>query len=109
MNKHAPLSMKRVRANTQPWLTEEIRTTMKERGYHHKKAQKSGSLNEWFAVYRVSKKKLMLFQIQISCKFHYGAFPWVCREQIVIEYTVRKPILTILARLKLCILTYTGN
>ena len=35
-------------------------------------------------MYRVSKKKLMLFQIQISCEFHYGVFPCVYREQIVI-------------------------
>ena len=27
------------------------------------------------SYYRVSKKKLMLFQIQISCEFHYGVFP----------------------------------
>ena len=79
--------------------------------------------------YRVSKKKLMLFQIQISCEFHHGVFPWVYKKQILIKYTVRKPqslfvplsiapccrvsdfvlFLTILARLKLCILTSTGN
>ena len=35
-------------------------------------------------LYRVSKKKLMLFQIQISCEFHYGTFPWVYSEQVVI-------------------------
>ena len=36
------------------------------------------------SIYRVSKKKLMLFQSKISCEFHYGVFPWVYREEIVI-------------------------
>ena len=62
MKKHAPLSMKRVRANTLPWLTEEIRTTMKERYYHHKKAQKSGSLNEWFTYRRLRNKAKALIR-----------------------------------------------
>ena len=62
MNKHAPVSMKRVRANTLPWLTEEIRTTMKERDYHHKKAQKSGSLNEWCTYRRLRNKTTALIR-----------------------------------------------
>ena len=39
--------------------------------------------------HRVSKKKLMPFQIQISREFHYGtlSIPMVYREQIVTKYT----------------------
>ena len=34
----------------------------------------------WDTLYRVSEKKLMPFQIQISAsrEFHYGLLPWVC-------------------------------
>ena len=34
---------------------------------------------ETYLFYRVSKK-LMLFQIQISCKYDYSLFPWVLQE-----------------------------
>ena len=54
--------MKRVRANTLPWLTEEIRTTIKERDYHHKKTQKSGSLNEWFTYRKLRNKTTTLIR-----------------------------------------------
>ena len=38
--------------------------------YRDKRSRTMGSLV--CSIYRVSKKKLMLFQIQISREFHYG-------------------------------------
>ena len=37
----------RIRSSTLPWLNEDIRNLIKERNFNHKKAQKSGSCNDW--------------------------------------------------------------
>ena len=41
------MGAKRVRTNSLPWITDQIRTLIKQKNYHHKKAQKAGSSNEW--------------------------------------------------------------
>ena len=46
-DKHAPLAIKRVRAESLPWLTCEIRKLMRKRDFHHKRAQKQKSTEEW--------------------------------------------------------------
>ena len=43
-DKHAPLATKRVRAESLPWLTCEIRELMRKRDFHHKRAQKQSQL-----------------------------------------------------------------
>lgn len=50
-DRHAPMCSKRVRSNTLPWINDHIRGLIMQRNFHHKKAQKSGSSNEW-NIYR---------------------------------------------------------
>ena len=49
MDKHAPICSKRVRHTTLPLITADIRISMKNRVYHHKRAQKTGFQLEWLA------------------------------------------------------------
>jgi hypothetical protein len=44
---HAPLQSRRVRAESLPWIIFDIRTLMRKRNFHHKKAQKTKSTDEW--------------------------------------------------------------
>ena len=46
-DKHAPLATKRVRVDSLPWLTSEIREMMRKRDVHHKRVQKQKSTVEW--------------------------------------------------------------
>ena len=69
-DKHAPTRIKRVRANTLPWITDEIRALIIQRNFHHKKAQKSGSNNEW-QVYR-SFRNLVTSRIRRTKKHYYS-------------------------------------
>ena len=46
-DKRAPFMTMRIRSSTLPWLNEDIRNLIKERNFNHKKAQKSGSCNDW--------------------------------------------------------------
>lgn len=46
-DKHAPRAIKRVRAESLPWLTCEIRVLMRKRDFHHKRAQKQKTTEEW--------------------------------------------------------------
>ena len=44
---HAPLQSRRVRAESLPWVTFDIRTLMRKRNFHHKRAQKTKSTDDW--------------------------------------------------------------
>ena len=57
-NKHAPFMTMRIRFSSLPWLNENIRNLIKERDFHHKKAQKSGSCDDW-ATYRAIGNKVV--------------------------------------------------
>lgn len=46
-DKRAPFMTMRIRSSTLPWLNEDIRNLIKERNFNHKKAQKSGSYDDW--------------------------------------------------------------
>ena len=46
-DKCAPFMTMRIRSSTLPWLNEDIRNLIKERNFNHKKAQKSGSYDDW--------------------------------------------------------------
>ena len=46
-NKHAPTYTRRIRSNTLPWVTPQIRSLIVQRNFHHKKALKSGSDRDW--------------------------------------------------------------
>ncbi|CAB3986589.1 Hypothetical predicted protein [Paramuricea clavata] len=46
MDKHAPICSKRVCHAMLPWITAEIRISIKNRDYHHKRAQKTGLQSE---------------------------------------------------------------
>ena len=48
----------RIRSSALPWLNENIRNLIKERNFHHKKAQKSGSCNDW-ATYRAIRNQVV--------------------------------------------------
>ena len=68
-DKHAPLQTKRVCRNTLPWVTDKIRSLMKQRNYHHKKAQKSGSSNEWHTYHTL--KNLVIVRINEAKRRYY--------------------------------------
>ena len=55
-DRHAPLTTRRVRAATLPWLTSDIRDMMRTRDYHHKRAQKTKDPLDW-SVYRDLRNK----------------------------------------------------
>ena len=57
-DKHAPFMTMRIRSSTLPWLNKNIRNLIKERNFHHKKAQKSGSCNDW-ATYRAIRNQVV--------------------------------------------------
>ena len=46
-DRHAPTRTRRVRSNTLPWMTDQIRALITQRNFHHKKAKKSGSSYDW--------------------------------------------------------------
>lgn len=50
------LAFKRTRHTSLPWITADIRISMKSRDYHHKRAQKTGLQSEWLA-YRSMRNK----------------------------------------------------
>ena len=56
MDQHAPIATKRVRAKTLPWLTANIRNRMKCHDYHHAKALKMKTTEQWSA-YRTLPNK----------------------------------------------------
>ena len=56
MDQHAPIATKRVRAKTLLWLTANIRNHMKRRDYHHAKALKLKTTEQWSA-YRTLRNK----------------------------------------------------
>ena len=47
IDKHAPLTKKRVRGRDSPWFTNEIKTKTYERDYYLRKARKSGKQIDW--------------------------------------------------------------
>ena len=51
IDKHVPLTKKRVQGRDWPWLTNEIRSTMNVRDYWLMKARKTGRENDW-STYR---------------------------------------------------------
>jgi hypothetical protein len=51
IDKHAPLTKKRVRGRDSPWFTNEIKTKTYERDYYLRKARKSGKEIDW-STYR---------------------------------------------------------
>ena len=46
-DKHAPTYARRIRSNSLPWVTPQIRSLIVQRNFHHKKAIKSGSIYKW--------------------------------------------------------------
>jgi exonuclease III len=44
---HAPVSTRRVRGRSLPWITREVKNLMKERDYYHKKAMKTNQEIYW--------------------------------------------------------------
>ena len=60
--KHAPLATKRVRAESLPWLTCEIRELMRKLDFHHKRAQKQKSSDEWIKYKELRNKTTRLIR-----------------------------------------------
>ena len=58
VDKHVPFITMRIWSFTLPWLNENIRNLIKERNFHHRKAQKSGSCNDW-ATYRAIRNQVV--------------------------------------------------
>ena len=56
-DRHAPTHTRRVRSNTLPWMTDQIRALITQRNFHHKKAQKTGSSYDW-QEYRSLRNRL---------------------------------------------------
>ena len=57
VDKHAPVTQKKVRGLHCPWRTPEILNLIKSRDYHLTKAKKSGNLNDW-KLYRNHQNKV---------------------------------------------------
>lgn len=57
VNKHVPLTNKRVRGLQCPWRTPEIMQLIKQRDYHLRKAKQSGLNNDWLK-YRQFRNKV---------------------------------------------------
>ena len=55
-DRHAPLATKRARAVTLPWLNSEIRALMRKRDFHHRRAQKTKTDNDWI-IYKDLRNK----------------------------------------------------
>ena len=53
IDKHAPLTKKKVQGRDSPWLTNEIRLKMNERDYWLRKARKTGKENDWSTYHRL--------------------------------------------------------
>ena len=47
LDKHAPLRQKRIKANSVPWITPDVKRPMRNRDYHTKKAIKCASQYHW--------------------------------------------------------------
>ena len=62
VDKHAPLATKRVRAESLPWLTCEIRELMRKRDFHHKRAQKQKTTEEWVKYKELRNKTTRLIR-----------------------------------------------
>ena len=62
IEKHAPLQSKRARADSLPWLTSDIRTLMRQRNFHHKRAQKTKSTDEWETYKKLRNKTTRLIR-----------------------------------------------
>ena len=62
MDQHAPIATKRVRVNTLPWLTANIRNHMKRRDYHHEKALKLKTTEQWSAHRTLRNKTTSLIR-----------------------------------------------
>ena len=60
--KHAPLQSKRARGDSLPWLTSDIRTMMRKRNFHHKRAQKTKSIDEWKTYKELRNKTTRLIR-----------------------------------------------
>ena len=50
---HAPAKKARVKRKSAPWINGDIRIMMRARLYYHKKAKKSGKIENWKAFKRV--------------------------------------------------------
>ena len=68
MDKHAPMSTKRVRASTLPWLNTDIRALMKQRDHQHNKALKTKSPEHWASYKELRNKTTSLIR---QCKRNY--------------------------------------
>ena len=62
IEKHAPLQSKRARGDSLPWLTSDIRTMMRKRNFHHKRAQKTKSIDEWKTYKELRNKTTRLIR-----------------------------------------------
>ena len=56
IDKHAPLKEKKVRGNSNPWLTQDIRQLMNTRDYHDRKYKQTKSNVHWEAYQRLRNK-----------------------------------------------------
>ena len=56
IDKHAPLKEKKVRGNSNPWLTQDIRQLMNTRDYHDRKYKQTKSDVHWEAYQRLRNK-----------------------------------------------------
>ena len=61
-DKHAPLATKRVRADSLLWLTCESRELMRKRDFHHKRAGKLNSTEEWVKYKELRNKTTRLIR-----------------------------------------------
>jgi hypothetical protein len=57
LNIHAPIQHKRIKGNSIPWITPEIKYMMRNRDYHKKQAMKHASESHWKS-YQVLRNKV---------------------------------------------------
>ena len=59
-DRHASIATKRVRVKTLPWLTADIRDQIKRRDYHHNKALKMKTPEQWSTYRALNNKRTSL-------------------------------------------------
>ena len=88
-DRHAPTHTRRVRSNTLPWMTDQIRALITQRNFHHKKAQKTGSSYDW-QEYRSLRNR-----ITVTIKETKRAYILTCFKKIrtiLVNYGVQSSL-----------------
>ena len=67
-NFHAPIKKARIKGIQAPWMTSELRSAMRDRDYHHRKAVKTNSERQW-SLYK--KAKAFVNKQLKKCKADY--------------------------------------